>query len=150
MMFKIIKPILGLTLSLYLIPVFAFEIPGNLIGTWTETSNTYDPDIVVINPNKIITHTMARQVGREGSKIPYPTVCYYKERGRIGSIKYKDNSMFIEYKLNHVELIKSESTLENCMKFINSIPLGVFSHSWDVTMVNTNTLQQGKTIFQKS
>ncbi len=98
----------------------------------SEASRYTEKDTVKIGADLSFVQELSRQVGFEGTNIPYPTVCRYRQIGTVDSfdrvsnenIEYfrkagkEDPSYDMGYKVEKVELIASNSNSANCADFV--------------------------------
>ena len=115
-------------------------------GTFTDNEQGESIEIL---PSGVIRAKHVRQVGTEGTDIPYPTTCTYIEEGHILGVyrrfearrasymNYADH--MIKVSVTKVFLDKSagakQESLENCQKF-ESRKSRVGKYSWYVELLN--------------
>lgn len=59
------------------------KFPTYLVGTWREKTLKPNKEYLQILEDGSTIQMLDRQVGHEGTNIPYPTACYYREIGYI-------------------------------------------------------------------
>lgn len=110
----------------------SINLPQFMVGNWSQAVRYNEKDTVKIGADLSFAQELSRQVGREGTNIPYPTVCRYRQIGTIESfgqvsnetIQYyrdagkEDPSYDMGYKVEKVELIASDSNSANCADFV--------------------------------
>jgi len=132
-------------------------IPSELLGKWTYNSEETDNsqyDIYEFASDKSFSQTIQRQVGTEGTDIPYPTICRYRQTGKIFEIGTPDDrtkeyyrnrensavpSHTFSFFVNKVELIENEDNDEACALFIKEQESSI-SDSTLGLMYNTDIL----------
>jgi hypothetical protein len=106
-------------------------IPESLVGTWIEKPASADTEKIVITAERRITLQMPRQVGHEGSGVPYPTVCHYELSGQIQGFgapteertsMYKESGkptpeMTLNLLIEDVRILPSPRNSPNCEAF---------------------------------
>lgn len=109
------------------------NLPSSLFGKWTKASRQEFKESITFSENLEITREYFRQVGRDGERIPYPTVCRYVVLGKITEFSRptKEVSDFyfetgkpypdhlLEYQVKKYELVKDPQNFVHCQEFIN-------------------------------
>jgi len=108
-------------------------LPTFLPGSWVQAERYAEIDKVIIGADLSIVREMSRQVGQEGTAIPYPTLCRYKEIGVVDTFerasseeiryyrkagKSVDPSHSLGFAVIKVELVESPANFANCPDFI--------------------------------
>ncbi len=132
------------------------SFPSHFIGKWKAAERRKELDLYEIKKDMSFTQVVTRQVGREGTVIPYPTVCRYKETGVLSSLKrasretrdrYNDQERpmpdyEMTFVLNSIELIDSDENDEKCERFIELNNGRRGQYSWDITDLDDNTFMK--------
>ena len=132
------------------------SFPSHFIGKWKAAERRKELDLYEIKKDMFFTQIITRQVGREGTEIPYPTVCRYKETGVVSSFKeatrenrdryYDQERPMPDYEmtfvLNSIELIDSDENDEKCERFIELNNGGRGQYRWDITDLDDNTFMK--------
>jgi hypothetical protein len=108
------------------------KVPAFLIGKWVQATRSSPADTILIQADLAIELEQIFQVGREGSAVPYPTVCTYKTIGLIDDVTeasemekdyYKKANkeaptISIGYSVNKIELLGGSKSSLNCIEFL--------------------------------
>jgi hypothetical protein len=108
------------------------RIPSDLVGTWTQKDTRTDPERIEVSADSLLSLTLFRQVGKEGSELPIPTYCYYRLSGRIRSFADASSETVsyytgrgreapqyeVEFSVERIELLESSSNSTGCPLFI--------------------------------
>lgn len=108
------------------------NLPQFLVGNWSQANRYTEKDEIKIGADLSFVQEITRQVGRDGTSVPYPTVCRYRQTGKVDSfarVSFETIQYYIEagkedprydmgYNVKKVELIASSSNSANCSDFI--------------------------------
>lgn len=166
------KRILFLAVLSVSVSSVAVEIPEFLRGTWVQSSRDHEIDVITFsvdfdsNVKIVVDHS--RQVGLDGTEIPYPTVCRYRYTGIVTQFgppeqhvadHYRSTgrevpNYYFNYSVTKVELLPALFNSEHCRKFIQEqerdIAAGTLSYSEAINDLNDSVIKVGsRTIMNK-
>lgn len=126
------KKFLVLTSFLCSSMAFGASLPQFMIGDWFRATRDAQVDTFTITADSKFSQTLYRQVGAEGTNIPYPTSCKYTESGVVNSLDLSSDqtkqpywdagkampTYTLVFDITKVELVATQLNSASCAAYV--------------------------------